>query len=589
VTASDALPPGARGPAPCRAACPVGTDAAAYVALIAEGRWAEGYDVARRPNPLASICGRICAAPCEEACRRGVVDAPIAIRALKRVLAEGHGFEAGAAVRWHRGAGPVPDDRKPSVGIVGAGPSGLSAAHDLRLAGHAVTLYERSARVGGMLTHGVPSFRLPRELIDTELDAIIRLGVTLRSGVDVGEDVSIEALLREHAAVLVGVGCGQGRLLETPGVDLPGVVRAIDFLRSLHAPAAGRATEVEAPVVVIGGGSVAFDAARSAWRIQGESDAQTMLDAARTAVRFQPSARAPDDLSVTLVAPEPRDRMSMQPEERERAEQEGIRILDQWGIRRVLGRDRIEGVELSPVVRLFDDQGRFAPELDAERVETIPARTLVLAVGQRSDTRFLAPIAAVETTPWGGVRVDAAGRTAHPRVYGAGDVTTGPRDLIRAIASGQTAAAAIAHDLAGNDRTKEPPPRAIAPPPVPSAPALRQPARYWTGYDAVPRVRLPLQPPVQRSARAEVEACLAPADAQREADRCLRCDEHLALSTERCITCGLCVDVCPYGCLAMESAGGRVRFVFDDATCIRCRLCVDRCPADALAFEGDPR
>ena len=573
----------APGPAPCRAACPVGTDAAAYVALAAEGRWFEAYDVARRPNPLASICGRICAAPCEQACRRGVVDSPIAIRALKRVLTERHGVEAVAA-RWAKAAAPIPPITKPSVGIVGAGPAGLAAAHDLRLAGHAVTLYEAYDQVGGMLTHGVPSFRLPKELIHAELQAILDLGTELHAGVRVGRDVSIETLLGDHEAVLISVGCQQGRMLETPGVELAGVVRAVDFLRNLSGSSPGRATDIQGPVVVVGGGSVAFDAARSAWRLQ--SDSQTMLDAARSARRFEPlnSEQPRDRPAVTIIAPEGRDEMSMQAEEFEQAEQEGIAIENGVGPRRILGSERVEALEVSKVLSLLDEDGRFAPRLAEER-STLSARTLVLAVGQTSDTAFLAEASRVRLGPGGSVQVDRFGRTGHPRLYGAGDVTTGPRDLIQAIASGQTAAATIAQDLAGGG---DPPARAFEPAPVPSAPPYREKKRYWSGFDAQPRVELPIQPLQARAASAEVEASLSAEAARREAERCLRCDEHLFLSSDRCIACGLCVDVCPYACLKMEVADSRaaaIRFRFNDDACIRCRLCVDRCPADALGFE----
>jgi len=577
----------AGGPAPCRAACPVGTDAAAYVALVAEGRLAEAYDVARAPNPLASICGRICAAPCETACRRGVLDQPIAIRALKRVLAEAWGAESELRSRWRRAIPSVPPATRPSVGIVGAGPAGLSAAHDLRLAGHDVVLYEREERVGGMLAYGVPPFRLPHALLDQELGAILDLGVTLRTGCEVGRDASIEELLDEHAAVLVSAGCQQGRLLETPGVELPGVIRAVDFLRRVNAPRA-EADAVEGPVVVIGGGSVAFDAARSAWRLQGVQGGhgQTMLDVARTAIRTSPGA---GPRAVTLVAPESRAELEVPPEELEQAEQEGVVVHDHLGVQRVLGDGRVEGVEVSPVLSLLDEQGRFAPRLDASRAQVLPARTVVLAIGQQADVSFLSTVSGLERGGAGGVDADRWGRTAHPRLFAAGDVASGPRDLIDAVASGQRAASAIVQALAGGDRAAEPPVRAVAPAPAPAAPPLGRAARYWSGYDAIPRARLPLRPAPERSAADEVEGPLGAGAARAEGERCLRCDEHLQLASHRCVACGLCADVCPTGCLALRPAGRRVALVFDGSPCIRCRLCVDRCPADALGFALAPQ
>ena len=205
---------------PCRAACPVHTDAGGYVTAIAEGRYRDAYLIARAPNPFASICGRVCAAPCEPACRRGTVDAPIAIRALKRFVTERFGVESFAATAvWHEAHGPVPPAAGPSVGVIGGGPAGLSAAHDLRLAGHPVTVYEAQDRLGGMMVLGIPEYRLARALITREVEAILELGVEARTGFRVGIDASLADLLDEHDAVFLAVGTGRGRDLDLPGHD----------------------------------------------------------------------------------------------------------------------------------------------------------------------------------------------------------------------------------------------------------------------------------------------------------------------------------------------------------------------------------
>src|SRR5512132_643105 len=203
---------------PCRAACPVHTDAGGYVTAIAEGRYRDAYLIARAPNPFASICGRVCAAPRAPACGRGTVDAPIAIRALKRFVTERFGVESFAATAvWHEAHGPVSPAAGPSVGVIGGGPAGLSAAHDLRLAGHPVTVYEAQDRLGGMMVLGIPEYRLARPLITREVEAILELGVDARTSCRVGTDVSLEGLLDEHAALFLAVGTGRGRDLDIPG------------------------------------------------------------------------------------------------------------------------------------------------------------------------------------------------------------------------------------------------------------------------------------------------------------------------------------------------------------------------------------
>jgi formate dehydrogenase (NADP+) beta subunit len=566
-------------PAPCRGACPVGTDAAAYVALLAEGRTADAYDVARAPNPFASVCGRICSAPCERACRRGVIDAAVSIRALKRVLCDAHGAGQGSASRWQRAVGVVPPVTRASVGIIGSGPAGLAAAHDLRLAGHAVTVYEAMDAPGGMMRFGIPAFRLPRAVLDAEISAILALGIELQLQCAIGRDVSFTTLLARHAAVLVTVGCQQGRSLRAPGAELPGVMRAVDFLRRenarLEADPTSPASMPAGEVVIIGGGSVAFDAARSAWRTQATSayDGQTALDAAR-------SARRSTERTVTLIAPEQRAALPVPVEELHEATLEGVALRDGMGVVRIVGEQAVTGVEVAPVLSLVDAEGRFNPQLDLSRAVVVPAQTVVLAIGQQSDTDFLADQATIARTPWGGVVVDHALRSTDPRVWAAGDVATGPRDLIDAVAAGQRAARGIMRALGGDT-----PPVGV----VHRAPPLDAQTRFWSRYDDVPRTALPVLQPTRRDAIAEVEHGLSLSEGRVEGARCLRCDEQLQFAATRCIACALCVDVCPQASLALVPADGQaLALLFDDRTCIRCGLCVHRCPTDALQFTFAP-
>jgi NADPH-dependent glutamate synthase beta subunit-like oxidoreductase/ferredoxin len=556
--------------APCRAACPVGTDAAGYVAAIADADVARAYAIARAHNPFPSICGRVCAAPCESACRRHVLDLPVAIRALKRSACEAFGVERDA-VAWHAGHPAPPPALRESIGIVGAGPAGLAAAHDLRLLGHAVTLYEASDRAGGMMTLGIPEFRLPRAVLEGEVAAILSLGITLELRRPIGADLTIEMLLERHAALFVATGCGAGRVLDIPGRTLDGVSTAIGYLLDANR---GATPPVKGRVVVVGGGAVAFDAARAAAREATSSapgDMSATLDAARAAQR--------GGATVTVVAVESRAQLLVTSEEIEAAEAEGIALVCGYSTRAIVGEGQVRGVELVPVQATRTNGGlTITPTGGAAR--TLDADAVIFAVGQEADARFMPDALGIARTPWGGLVVDGDLRTAHPRIWSGGDLAHGPRNLVDAIADGQRAARGIATALG------HPVPEATATP----APRVRRaPARrFWSGYDRIPRALMPVLPPDARTGGHEVERGFAPATAREEASRCLRCDDEVELDSGRCILCGLCVDACPMGCIAITAATTPqfAQMTLDDDRCIRCGLCVARCPADALALTG---
>lgn len=576
---------------PCRSACPVHTDAGAYVTAIAEGRSRDAYAIARRSNPFPSICGRVCAAPCETACRRGQIDSPVAIRALKRFVTERFGVESfGGTAAWHDSHGAVPAATGASVGIVGGGPAGLSAAHDLRLAGHPVTVYEAQDRLGGMMVLGIPEYRLARSLVSREIGAILELGVEARTGCRVGDDVTFDDLLAEHAAVFLAVGTGVGRSLDIPGHHLDGVLRAVEFLLNVNQ---GFRVELGARVVVVGGGNVAFDAARTALRamardegpptperltaatIEGaRRDMTTTFDVARAAVRAGVS-------DVTVVALESFEEMPATLEEIAEAEEEGIRIVYRRGPHRIVGGTRVEGLETIGVASVFDDEHRFAPTFLEGTEELLPADTVILAVGQAADVSFLHGADDLDRSRQGGVAVEAASlRTSHPRVWAGGDVAFGPRNLIDAIADGQRAAASIHAAIANETRAG-----GVA---VELAPR-RGFRRLSTGYDAVDRVPVPAVPVERRIGFGEVEVGYDEADAVLEGLRCLRCFDNVMLRPELCILCGLCVDVCPFDCISIvraDRAGAgaptQSALLLDEALCIRCGLCVNRCPPGAL-------
>jgi len=579
---------------PCRAACPVHTDAGAYVTAIAEGRDRDAYLIARAPNPFASICGRVCAAPCETACRRGTVDAPVSIRALKRFVTERFGPESFAAnTVWHEGHGPVPPATLSSVGIVGGGPAGLSAAYELRLAGHPVTVYEAADRLGGMMVLGIPEYRLARGLITREIDAILELGIDVDLSFRVGRDATLEELLSRHDSLFLAVGTGRGRDLDLPGRELDGLLRAVEFLLNVNS---GFRADLGQRVVVVGGGNVAFDAARTALRaaaggpaagtdeehgpVAGSADdarraMTTTLDVARAAVRE-------GVLDVTVIALESPDEIPADPEEIAEAESEGITILYRKGPHRFVGEaGRVTGLETIDVRSVFDDEGRFNPSFLPGTEAVLPADTVILAVGQSADLDLLGNIELERSR--GGIQVDPTTlRSSHPRIWAGGDVAHGPRNLIDAIADGQRAAASIHATSTG----------------VPPADGVRvalslRPGyrRLSTGYDAIGRRPIPATPTDRRIGFTEVEVGYDAQDAWLESLRCLRCFDNVMLDPALCILCGLCVDVCPPDCITIARADhaglgdeSQSVLLLDEDLCIRCGLCVNRCPPGALSM-----
>ncbi len=594
---------------PCRAACPVHTDAGAYVTAVAEGRYRDAYLIARAPNPFASICGRVCAAPCETACRRGTVDAPVAIRALKRFVTERFGVESfSAATVWHEAHGPVPEPSLPSVGIIGGGPAGLAAAYELRLVGHPVTIYEATDRLGGMMVLGIPEYRLARGILAREIEAIIDLGIEVRLGVKVGSDTTLDDLLNEHESLFLSVGTGRGRDLDLAGRELDGVLPAIEFLLNVNQ---GFSVDLGERVIVVGGGNVAFDAARTAIRaaaggatpadeepgqVGTSEDARrgmiTTLDAARAAIRA-------GVLHVTVIALESPEEIPADPEEIAEAEAEGITILYRKGPHAFVGDGaRVTGLETIDVASVFDDEHRFNPTFRPGTEAVLPADTIILAVGQAADLAVLerhrprsrqrSHVSVEVEVERGLVKTDRATlRTSHPRIWAGGDLAHGPRNLIDAIADGQRAAASI-HAATGGAAAASGP---DAPDVRVELSTRRGYRRLATQYDNIGRRAVPAVDSHRRIGFAEVETGYDARDALLESLRCLRCFDNIMLDPGLCILCGLCVDVCPPNCITIARADalgvgteGQSVLLLDEDLCIRCGLCVNRCPPGALSM-----
>jgi NADPH-dependent glutamate synthase beta subunit-like oxidoreductase len=607
----------------CQDACPVRTDARGYVRAIAEGRFEDAYLIARGPNPFASICGRICGAPCEAACRRGRIprtdddghfvgpDRPIAIRALKRFACEQAGVEARPpaavldAARAHvpevcadaeemaallRGfvRGAFEPARGERVAVIGAGPAGLSCAHDLALMGFSPVVYESETVAAGMLALGVPEYRLPRELIRREVAVIEALGVEIRCGMTVGRDVSFRELRDTHSAVVIAVGAKRARGLGLPGENGPGVLGGVDFLR---ANSLGEPVVIGASAVVIGGGNVAYDVARSVLR-------QTAYDAARAA------ARLPGTRRVSLVSLETLDEMPADTVEIVEGDEEGIDRLNGWGPVEILRDDEgnVTGVTVKRCLRVFDEQRRFAPVFDNTDRRTIVCDTVLLATGQATDLGFLADDGAdIEQPRPGWPRVDPESlATTASGVFVAGDLAHGTRLLIDAVASGKQAARSVYRHVRGVGISTEV---------LESHLTLPLYGRE-RGYETLARRPIPTLPPEARlvNPRASVEVGFDARTARREASRCLDCGVTPVFDGTRCVLCGGCADVCPTLCLKLvglddlagaddlsrvvaetlgsdADAGAHSAIVKDEDRCIRCGLCAVRCPVDAITME----
>jgi formate dehydrogenase beta subunit len=587
---------------PCKWACPVHTEAGKYVSMIAQGRYRDAYAVARRPNPLASICGRICAAPCETVCRRGEYDAPISIRALKRFVTERFGVESMIDLSVLAEIYGRREHRHPErVAVIGSGPAGLACAHDLALMGYPVTIFEAAPVAGGMLRLGVPEYRLPRALIQLEINAILSLGVELTTNSRLGHEFTLADLKAQgYAAVFLGVGAMRSRDLTVEGIELDGVLKGIDYLLNVNL---GYKVEMGRRVLVIGGGNVALDVARVAARggeqenLQRNLSVVQALDVARSAIRF--GAR-----EVIVCSLESETEMPASPEEIEEALREGISFRHRVGPKRFVGEGgTVTGVEFLAVSRVFDEQGRFSPQFIEGSESVVPADTVIVSIGQTGDFSFLRPEDGIETRA-GRIVIDPATlATTAPGVYAGGDAAFGPRIAINAVADGKRAARSIDERLRGRPR-----------PEFEGVVEIDVHRRYERALDfeGIPRQKPPTRPISRRIGIAEVEECFGEREARLEGSRCLRCWTNTAFAEDpdvgtECILCGGCQDICPEDCIEIVPAttvrsmspaarelapilvDGRREgsiLIKNDEVCIRCGLCAARCPAGTITMQS---
>jgi NADH-quinone oxidoreductase subunit F len=465
---------------PCQHTCPVGMDVPAYIALIRAGRVDDAYTVLKQTNPLPSVCGRVCGHPCELKCRRGQLEEPVGIMHLKRFITD-------HAKRPE--AGPLEITRKEKVAVIGAGPSGLSAALELKKRGYGVTLFEEFPEAGGMLRWSIPAYRLPRNVLNRDIEGILQTGVELRVNTRVGRDVTFEELDRAFDIIYLSVGAQKSSAMNIPGEDAEGVFGAVDFLRTYHL---GKEIKVGKHVAVIGHGILAVDAARTAIRL-GAKEVTLYFRHDRSDIptqEWQLGAASDEGVRVMyLVAP--------------------VRVITQYG--------RVRGLELTQMrLDKFDPSGRRQPKpiLGSEFIEK--AETVISAIGQSPDLGFLPGESGIEINQ-GNVKVDKNLRTTHAKVWAGGDVVTGPAMVIDAIKAGQTAARAIdaAIRVAHGEEPWMPP----------SEEMMEIPSKVDEEPAGQARTSMPEIPSrTRRNDFQEVESGYTLEMALAEACRCLRCD-----------------------------------------------------------------
>jgi formate dehydrogenase major subunit len=554
----------------CENACPVNTRAPRYISAIYGEEYDRAFEINREDNLFPAILGRICVHPCEEKCRRGLlIDDPISICSLKRASAD---YKTSSS-RLEKPA----KKRDKRIAVIGAGPSGLSAANDLARLGYGVTLYESYPVPGGMLNVGIPAYRLPRDVVSKAIEEVKRLGVTILAGTPVGKELNLEKLRREYDAVYIAAGAHKAEKLGIPGEDLNGVIHGVTFMRMVNLKEDLRIGE---RVAVVGGGNTAMDTARSSLRLGAKE--------------------------VFILYRRTKDEMPVDRRELEQVEEEGIRIHFLTSPIAVLSKD---GIHISGVRCIRnrpgepDKDGRRRPiPIEGSEFE-IPIDLLIPAVSQSPDISFLPEEIGLEISRWDRLAVNPETfETNVQGIFAGGDFITGPRDVIRVIADGRRAALSIHRCLSGEDCPGSPPRFTTV-----------EEVRVDPNLEKIPRQKVDTVSIEERKVlEREVELGFSKGSALKEAARCLQCHLFTIFDRTKCILCGGCVDICPKFCFRMakldeiqgdeklskwvESIYGVSRaeaeernlatVIFKDETrCIQCGLCVKRCPTGTITME----
>ena len=520
------------GTAPCKTACPAHIAVQGYLKLAKEGRYDDALALIKKDNPLPAVCGHVCNRRCEDACTRGTIDEAVAIDEVKRFLAE---RDLNAETRY------IPKKTIPSlkggfdekIAIIGAGPAGLSCAYYLALTGYKPTIFEKNEEPGGMLRYGIPSYKLEKDLLAAEIDVIRKLGVEIRCGVEIGKDITIEELREQgYKGFYVAIGCQRGRNPGITGENAKGTYAAIDFLREAGAK---ESFALEGDVVVVGGGNVAIDAARISSRCV--------------------------DAKISMFCLEQRENMPASKEEIAEALEEGIELNCGWGPKEVLEEDgKVAGVVFKKCIRVLDEQGRFSPEYDEEQTVTIPCKHVIFSVGQAIEWDNMLDNLDLKRRPNGGALADKLTyQTSEPDIFVGGDVYTGPRFAIDAIAAGREGAISLHRYVHENctltiGRNRR------------DFVELDKNNISVDSYDTSKRqIPAKADEKAQAATFRDLSHSLTEEQVKAETSRCLSCGASV-VDPNKCIGCGVCTTKCVFDAIHLhrESPGASVMRASED-------------------------
>ncbi|MGR3319170.1 MAG: FAD-dependent oxidoreductase [Candidatus Anammoxibacter sp.] len=526
--------------APCILGCPIQQDGRDYIQLIARRKFDEAFRIVRSRNILPSACGRICTHPCEDKCRRKDVDKSLAIAWLKRFLSDRISTvsQNKAEIKFTE-----------KIAIIGGGPAGLAAAHDLAILGYKCTVFEATGKAGGMIGIGVPTFRLPRKEIAKDIDFIKNLGVEFRLNIKVGEDITIDDIKKEDfTAVFITVGLPLSRNLPIKGVETEGVLKGVDFLNEANST---EKVNLGEKVLVIGGGAVAMDCARTALRL------------------------GPKEVHISCL--ESREEMPTSDYEIEETLHEKIILHTSLGPKRIVVENgKVKGLETLKVQSVFDEQGRFNPSFHEGSEETIEADNIIIAIGQGSDLSVLNGIEGIQTTRGGTIVVNKETlMTDVSGIFAGGDVVLGRGTMTMGLEHGKKAAFTI-HNFLQNESERDSKFDAIEP-----IPDLAQRRVELIKKEERAGMSV-IEDDKRKTSFTEVELGFDEETAVREAQRCMNCGAGANVLPHLCVGCLTCVRVCPFEIPVIND--DNVAYINGD--CQSCGICVVECPANAIEFKG---